>query len=54
MQYKRILECLLASGALLMSANTAFAQVAPQPADAAPRTARRPKPRPRPTPTSWS
>jgi iron complex outermembrane receptor protein len=36
MQYKRILECLLASGALLMSANTAFAQVAPQPADAAP------------------
>jgi iron complex outermembrane receptor protein len=33
MQYKRILECLLASGALLMSANTAFAQVAPQPTD---------------------
>jgi len=33
MQYKKILECLLASGALLMSANTAFAQVAPQPTD---------------------
>jgi hypothetical protein len=33
MQYKRILECLLTSGALLMAANTAFAQLAPQPAD---------------------
>ncbi|HEX8786365.1 MAG TPA: TonB-dependent receptor [Telluria sp.] len=35
MQYKRILECLLASGALLMCAQTAFAQVAPQPTDGA-------------------
>jgi iron complex outermembrane receptor protein len=35
MQYKRILECLLTSGALLMSANTAFAQLAPQPAEGA-------------------
>jgi iron complex outermembrane receptor protein len=35
MQYKRILECLLASGALLISSHTAFAQVAPQPADGA-------------------
>ncbi|MCS0627900.1 TonB-dependent receptor [Telluria mixta] len=33
MQYKRILECLLASGAMLMCAHTAFAQVAPQPAE---------------------
>jgi iron complex outermembrane receptor protein len=33
MQYKRILECLLASGALLMSAQTAFAQLAPQPTE---------------------
>lgn len=29
MQYKRILECLLASGALILSSHTAFAQVAP-------------------------
>jgi iron complex outermembrane receptor protein len=35
MQYKRILECLLASGALLMSAQTAFAQLAPQPTEGA-------------------
>jgi iron complex outermembrane receptor protein len=35
MQYKRILECLLTSGALLMSAQTAFAQLAPQPVDGA-------------------
>jgi iron complex outermembrane receptor protein len=35
MQYKRILECLLTSGAMLMAANTAFAQLAPQPADGA-------------------
>jgi iron complex outermembrane receptor protein len=35
MQYKRILECLLASGALLMCAQTAFAQLAPQPTEGA-------------------
>lgn len=33
MQYKRLLECLLTSGALLISGQTAFAQVAPQPAE---------------------
>ncbi|MYM34525.1 TonB-dependent receptor [Duganella sp. FT94W] len=32
MQYKRLLECLLASGAMMISAQTAFAQVGPQPA----------------------
>ncbi|MRW93950.1 TonB-dependent receptor [Duganella sp. FT80W] len=31
MQYKRILECLLASGAMLLSSQSAFAQLAPQP-----------------------
>ena len=35
MQYKRILKCLLASGAMLISSQTAFAQVAPQPAEGA-------------------
>jgi iron complex outermembrane receptor protein len=35
MQYKRILECLLASGAMLMCAHTAFAQMAPQPSESA-------------------
>jgi iron complex outermembrane receptor protein len=35
MQYNRTLECLLASGALLMAANTAFAQLAPQPTEGA-------------------